>query len=127
MGFLFGGTSRFPRLPQSDLIKTGVRKELAPYRDDWYYVRAASIARKIYLRQGLGIAGLARVYGGAFRRGTRKQHFKRDSRGLIRHIVHQLEELGIVAKLEKGGRKLTKEGRKDLDRIAHSLFAGSEE
>ena len=28
----------------SDTVKTAVFKELAPYGDDWYYIRAASIA-----------------------------------------------------------------------------------
>ena len=32
----------------------GVHKELAPYDPDWYYIRAAAIVRKIYLRQGTG-------------------------------------------------------------------------
>merc|ERR1719329_42271 len=36
----------------SDTIKTACFKELAPYGDDWYYIRAASIARKVYLLPG---------------------------------------------------------------------------
>ncbi|GER42281.1 40S ribosomal protein S19, partial [Striga asiatica] len=31
----------------TDLVKTDVLKELAPYDPDWYYIRAASMARKI--------------------------------------------------------------------------------
>ena len=30
----------------SDIVKTGMFKELAPNGDEWYYVRAASIARR---------------------------------------------------------------------------------
>ena len=37
----------------ADVVKTGVHKELAPYDPDWYFIRAAAIARKIYLRQGM--------------------------------------------------------------------------
>ena len=33
-----------------DLVKTNVGKELAPYDEDWFYVRCASIARHIYIR-----------------------------------------------------------------------------
>ena len=33
-----------------DLVKTNVGKELAPYDEDWYFVRCASIARHIYVR-----------------------------------------------------------------------------
>merc|ERR1712138_332704 len=39
----------------ADLVKTGTLKELAPYDPDWFYYRTASIARKVYLRNGLGV------------------------------------------------------------------------
>ena len=53
-----------------DIVKTGVAKELAPNDPDWYYVRAASIARKIYLKPGCGIGQLRKMYGKARRRGA---------------------------------------------------------
>merc|ERR1712022_23722 len=31
-----------------DIVKTGVIKEFAPYDEDWFYVRSASILRKVY-------------------------------------------------------------------------------
>ncbi|KAH0991610.1 hypothetical protein GBA52_003093 [Prunus armeniaca] len=31
----------------TDIVKTGTFKELAPYEPDWYYIRSASMARKI--------------------------------------------------------------------------------
>ncbi|CAG2177845.1 unnamed protein product [Oppiella nova] len=37
-----------------DLVKTGVFKELAPFDEDWYYIRSASIARHLYLRAPVG-------------------------------------------------------------------------
>merc|ERR1712138_25375 len=42
----------------ADLVKTGTLKELAPYDPDWFYYRTASIARKVYLRNGLGVGML---------------------------------------------------------------------
>eukprot|EP00954_Amorphochlora_amoebiformis_P030748 1395158-Amorphochlora_amoeboformis.AAC.1 len=45
----------------AEYIKTASFKELAPYDPDWYYIRAASIARKVYLFGGIGIGGLAKV------------------------------------------------------------------
>ena len=45
-------------------MKTGPHKELSPYDKDWYYIRAASVARHIYLRKGVGIGALSKVYGG---------------------------------------------------------------
>lgn len=47
-----------------DYVKTGPHKELSPYDKDWYYIRAASVARHIYLRKGVGIGALSKVYGG---------------------------------------------------------------
>src|SRR6056300_506062 len=46
----------------SDTVKTACFKELAPYGDDWYYIRAASIARKVYLRPGVGVGMLRKWY-----------------------------------------------------------------
>jgi hypothetical protein len=33
-----------------DVVKTNVAKELAPYDEDWFYVRIAGIARHLYIR-----------------------------------------------------------------------------
>merc|ERR1712100_701870 len=38
-----------------DIVKTGTIKEFAPYDEDWFYVRSASILRKVYLRKGTGV------------------------------------------------------------------------
>jgi small subunit ribosomal protein S19e len=69
---------------------------------DWYFVRAASIARKIYLNSGLGVGALARWYGDAYKSSNRPEHFRRAARGLIRHILINLEKAGIVEQTEKG-------------------------
>lgn len=47
-----------------DYVKTSKHKELAPYDRDWYYIRAASVVRHIYLRKGVGVGALQKVYGG---------------------------------------------------------------
>lgn len=103
-----------------DIVKTSTHKEMCPYDQDWYYVRAASIARKVYLRPETGVGALTKVYGSRARRGARTEHFHKASSGLIRHILLQLEKIKVVEKLGKG-RRITRIGQQDLDRIAGQL------
>lgn len=100
--------------------------ELAPTNPDWYYIRAASIARKIYLRPHTGVGGLAKNYGGKERRGARTEHHKNANTGLIRHILQQLEKIGVVA-VDGKGRVITSQGQQDLDRIAGNVKENQEE
>jgi len=107
----------------ADLVKTGVHKELAPYDEDWYYVRAASIARRVYLNGGLGVGALQRVYGGSYSKGTRKSHFQPAASGVIRHIMIQLQEIDIVSKRkDKKGRWVTRNGQREMDTIAGQIM-----
>eukprot|EP00450_Noctiluca_scintillans_P039991 CAMPEP_0194476298 /NCGR_PEP_ID=MMETSP0253-20130528/200_1 /TAXON_ID=2966 /ORGANISM="Noctiluca scintillans" /LENGTH=149 /DNA_ID=CAMNT_0039315151 /DNA_START=68 /DNA_END=514 /DNA_ORIENTATION=+ len=102
-----------------DIVKTGVSKELAPYDPDWLYVRAASMVRKIYIQGGRGTGGFTKVYGSQFRRGTMTKHFQKSSGKIARYIMQQLEEMGLVEiDEETGGRRITKEGQRELDTVA---------
>lgn len=49
-----------------DIIKTGTFKEQAPYDSEWYFTRAASIARTVYLKPGIGVQKFRKVYGAFF-------------------------------------------------------------
>jgi len=111
----------------SDTIKTACFKELAPYGEDWYYIRAASIARKVYLRPGVGVGMLQKWYGGTYRRGARTEHFRKASAGIIRSVLIQLEEMKVIEKSENGGRQISTVGQQDLDRIAGSVFEANED
>eukprot|EP00898_Chlorokybus_atmophyticus_P002939 jgi/Chlat1/3646/Chrsp238S03631 len=101
-----------------DIVKTGSFKELAPYDPDWYYIRAASMARRIYLRGGIGVGAFRKIYGGRKNNGVMPHHFAKSSGSIARHILKQLETLKIVEKEPKGGRRITADGQRDLDRIA---------
>eukprot|EP00873_Tetraselmis_striata_P041150 jgi/Tetstr1/461414/TSEL_006524.t1 len=109
-----------------DLVKTGPHKELAPYDPDWYYIRAAAIARRVYLRQGLGTGALRRNFGCRnTNRGTIPEKHALASGGVIRHILKQFEANNLMEKHTgpKGGRKMTPSGQRDLDLIAGRIAA----
>mmetsp|Transcript_13624 Transcript_13624/g.46139 ORF Transcript_13624/g.46139 Transcript_13624/m.46139 type:complete len:159 (+) Transcript_13624:28-504(+) len=110
----------------ADLVKTAKFKELAPYDPDWYYVRAASIARRVYLRGNVGVGAMRKIYGGRQRRGTIKEKFALSGGSIPRHIFGQLEAMKILEKSGdgKGGRRITETGQRDLDSIAGQIKAG---
>jgi len=103
-------------------VKTGVHKERPPEDPDWWYIRCASLLRKLYIYGPVGISRLRTAYGGRKRRGTRKEHFRRGSGSVIRKALQQLEEAGLVTKVEGRGRVLTPEGYSLLDRISTRVF-----
>merc|ERR1719393_375939 len=117
---------RFEMPKWADLVKTGKQKELAPYDPDWLYIRTASFVRKVYIRKGSGVGGFRKVYGGQKRRGTCTKVFAKGSGKIVRYILQQLEEMGLVEQDENGGRKITKEGQRELDTVAVQA-AGAEE
>eukprot|EP01035_Chromulina_nebulosa_P019163 gene19163-25006_t len=107
-----------------DLVKTGVNRELAPYDPDWYYIRAAAIARKVYLKQGTGVGALQRQFGGAYRRGAAPNIHRDSSAGLIRSILISLDEIKITELHEKGGRRISRVGQQALDLVAGQVARG---
>lgn len=72
---------------------------------------------------GLGVGALSRWYGGKKSHGNRPEHFQRGARGLLRHILQNLEKADIVEATEKGGRRVTKEGQKEMDTISRTTMA----
>uniref|UniRef100_A0A6A7FNU8 40S ribosomal protein S19-like n=1 Tax=Hirondellea gigas TaxID=1518452 RepID=A0A6A7FNU8_9CRUS len=105
----------------TDIVKTGKFKELAPFDPDWYYVRVAATARHIYVRSPVGVGSLRKVFGGRERRGTKPSHFCRSSGSVARKTLQTLESLKLVEKTANGGRVLTFQGQRDLDRIAAQI------
>lgn len=96
-------------------VKSGVHKERAPEQPDFWWIRAASILRKIYLNQPLGVSKFRKIYGGRKRRGHKRAHKFKASGAIIRKILQQLEKAEFV-KSEKGkGRVLTEKGRDFLN------------
>merc|ERR1719348_1659104 len=105
----------------TDLVKTGCYKELAPFDDDWFYTRVAAMARHIYIRSPVGVGAARKIFGGRVNRGSAPSHFVRGSGSIARKALQTLEALKLVEKAPNGGRRLTVQGHRDLDRIASQI------
>ncbi|GAA93872.1 hypothetical protein E5Q_00519 [Mixia osmundae IAM 14324] len=129
-----------------DIVKTGTFKELAPYDPDWFYVRAAAVARHVYLRKHVGVGSLQKLHGGSQNRGNRPSRHRDASGGLSvtseiepkadlrypagsveRKVMQGLEKIGVLEKDPRGGRRISQDGQRDLDRIASSLVVRDDE
>lgn len=103
-----------------DFVKSGSHRERPPLQKDFWYIRAASALRRIYLNGPVGVERLRSYYGGRRRRGHKPAHFKKASGNIIRKILQQLEKAGLVKKVSKG-RIITSKGQKLLDRVAYEV------
>ena len=105
----------------SNFVKTGVHKERKPENADWWYVRCASIIRRVYMDGPVGVMSLRTFYGGKKDRGVTPEVFKKGSGAIIRNALHQLEDAGYVEKVE-GGRVVSPQGRSFLDKTAGEII-----
>ncbi|KAI5304269.1 40S ribosomal protein S19 [Ascosphaera pollenicola] len=111
-----------------DTVKTSKAKELPPQSIDWFYVRAAAVARHIYLRKTVGVGRLRKVHGSTKNRGSRPSHHTDASGAVDRKAVQALQKIGVLeVDEEKGGRRITTSGMRDLDRIAKATVDEEEE
>lgn len=60
------------------------------------------MARKIYLRQGIGVGDFQKIYGGRKRNGSRPPHFCKSSGAVARNILQQLQAMNIIDVDPKG-------------------------
>jgi small subunit ribosomal protein S19e len=100
-------------------VKTGVGRERPPEQANWWFLRAASVLRKVYVDGPVGTSKLRAFYGGLHRRGHKPAHFAKGSGKVIRVILQDLERLGYIEKASKPkrGRVVTKDGQRFLDKI----------
>ena len=104
----------------AEFAKTGVHKEMPPEDPDWWFTRGAAVLRRVYIDGPVGVERMRTFYGGRKNRGSKPNRFKKGSGSVIRELLQQLEDAGLVVK-EKGGRRASPAGMKFLDGIAHQL------
>lgn len=95
---------------------------MPPQDIDWFYVRAAAVARAVYLRKTIGVGRLRKIHGTAKNRGARPSKHVNASGSVDRKVLQSLEKINIVEiDEEKGGRRITQAGQRDLDRTFFHL------
>ena len=103
---------------------------LSPYRHlntNNRTIETAAVARHIYLRKDVGIGALTKLHGGAKRRGNRPSHHADSSASVQRKVCQSLEKIGVLEKSDNGGRRITQDGQRDLDRIATAVVEAQRE
>ncbi len=116
---------KLPEMKEPDwakFVKTGHFKQRPPVEGDWWFTRAASILRKVYMLGPIGTNKLKVKYGGKKNRGHKPEHTYKASGKIIRLILQQLEKSELIAQTEvegHKGRKLTPKGKKFLDSLSN--------
>ena len=102
-----------------DFVKTGTNKNRPTTDEDFWYKRAASILRQIYIYKIVGVERLRTRFGGRKDRGMKPPRFAKAGGKIIRTIVQQAEASGLIekSKTKKAGRQMTQKGRDLLESI----------
>jgi len=107
----------------SEFWKTAYYKELAPVdHENFWYIRCASLMRKIKKFGPIGVNKLRKAYGGRNRQGSGRNHSARASGKIIRVALQQLEDANLLIKQDKEGRIVSPEGTSLLERTAHNIL-----
>ncbi|XES76037.1 MAG: 30S ribosomal protein S19e [Candidatus Bathyarchaeia archaeon] len=103
------------------VAKTGSHTEKQPQNPDWWYIRAASLLRKVYVHGPIGLEKLRSDYGGRKGFTVRLNHASKAGGGNIRKVLQQLEAAGFVQITRPKGRILTPKGRKMMKEVSQDL------
>jgi small subunit ribosomal protein S19e len=77
------------------------------------------------MRKTVGVGRMRKVHGSTKNRGSRPSHHVDASGSVDRNVMKSLEKIGVLEKDEdKGGRRITQSGQRDLDRKSTRIFRG---
>jgi len=109
--------------PEANIYsRTGVHKQNPPEDTDWWYTRCASVLRKLYTKNAIGIERLKAEYSGKRDRGSKPYKARSGSGTIARRALQQLEKAGYVTKLKGKGRVLTPKGRSFMDNTSRDVL-----
>lgn len=110
----------------ADYAKAGSSQELPPEQPDFWQRRAASVLRKVAMEGPIGVERLRSAYGGpkegTNRYGVSPTSHAKGSGNIIRTILQQLQDDGLVEEAGSAGRQVTAEGRSLLDETAGEVL-----
>ena len=108
----------FKKPEWAEFVKTSAAR-LRPPTEEFWYKRAASILRQLYINGPVGVGRLKTRYGGRKNRGSKPEEYRKGSGKIIRTILQQAEKAGFVEKYngKRKGRVLTDYGKKFLEDI----------
>lgn len=112
----------------ASFVKTGMHKERPPLKEDWWYMRSASVLRKVSMLGPVGVEKLRSIYGGRKNTGHNTEHRYRGSGNIVRKVLQQLEKAGLIKKGDKGvhkGRVITPKGISLIDKAAVRIYKQS--
>ena len=124
------------KMPEwADVVKTGSSRERPPSQTDWWHTRGAALLRKVARQGPIGVTALSQEYGVRKNNGSKPNTPGVGSRKVIRILVQQLEDAGLVstqigrlvepegreATQLYTGREITPAGQKLLNAVAHSV------
>ena len=101
-------------------VKSGAHRERPPQDPDFYFVRAASILRQVYINGPVGVSRLRVRYGTRKEHSVRRRHHADAGGSVIRDSLQALEGIGFVKKTKKG-RVIAPAGKSFLDKISKEL------
>ena len=107
--------------PWSSFVKTGSHASRPPEDPEWWFIRCASLLRKIYVKGPIGIERLRSEYGGRISHGNRPEHARKGSGAIVRKALQQFQAAGLVETAGNKGRVVTKEGRRTLDKLSTEI------
>ncbi len=109
----------------SNFVKTGSSKDRVPSQEDWWYLRGASILRRLYMdTRPVGVSRLRRVYGDKEKNRYSGRHFKPASGAVIRKLLQQLEQAELIKKVKiknRPGRRISPKGVSLADKMAKAI------
>jgi small subunit ribosomal protein S19e len=105
----------------ANIVKTGAHVEKQPQNPDWWYIRCASLLRKIYVHGPIGLEKLRADYGGGKGFTVTPNHVAKAGGAILRKALQQLEAAALIQTSKPHGRRVTREGRRLLQEMAEEV------